>query len=71
MTGEKRIEELVKKGWKIVKDETTWCRYIEFESLVECTDRDSFGNATGEHHERLLHKQITIYNDGDWEETRG
>lgn len=27
MTGEERIKELVEKGWKIVKDESTWCRY--------------------------------------------
>lgn len=34
MTGEERIKQLVEKGWKIVKDETTWCRYVELEQEV-------------------------------------
>lgn len=31
MTGEERIKQLAEKGWNIVKDKTTWCRYVELE----------------------------------------
>ena len=34
MTGEERIKQLVEKGWKIVKDESTWCRYVKLEQEV-------------------------------------
>ena len=39
MTGEERIEELIKKGWKVVKDENTWCPYVEFEKEVPCRQK--------------------------------
>lgn len=48
MTGEERIKQLVEKGWKIVKDESTWCRYVELEQEVPRKSRDPFGNSTGE-----------------------
>lgn len=71
MTGEQRIAELVEKGWKIVKDETTWSRYIELERKVPRKSRDPFGNSTGEGWMQTLHKQVEIYSNGEWEETRG
>ena len=71
MTGEERIKQLVEKGWKVVKDETTWCRYVELENEVARKSRDPFGNSTGEDWMQTIHRQVTIYNGGDWEETRG
>lgn len=70
-TGEERIKQLVEKGWKIVKDETTWCRYVELEREVLRKSRDPFGNSTGEDWMQTIHRQVTIFDDGDWEETRG
>lgn len=71
MTGEERIKRLVEKRWKVVKDETTWCRYVELEKEVARKSRDPFGNSTGEDWMQTIHRQVTIYNGGDWEETRG
>nr|DAX37705.1 MAG TPA: hypothetical protein [Caudoviricetes sp.] len=71
MTGEERIKELVEKGWKIVKDESTWCRYVELEQEVPRKNRDPFGNSTGEGWMQTIYRQVTIFDDGDWEETRG
>ena len=71
MTGEERIKQSVEKGWKIVKDESTWCRYMELEQEVPRKSRDPFGNSTGEDWMQTIHRQVTIFDDGDWEETRG
>ena len=71
MTGEERINELIEKGWHIVKDETTWSRYVELEREVPRISRDPFGNSTGEDRTQILHHQVEIYSDGSYEETRG
>lgn len=71
MTGEQRIADLISKGWHIVKDETTWSRYVELEREVPRKSRDPFGNSTGEDWMQTLHRQVEICSDGSYEETRG
>lgn len=70
MTGEERIKQLVEKGWKVVKDETTWCRYVELEKEVARKSHDPFGNSTGEDWLQTIHRQVTMVAIGKKQEDK-
>lgn len=60
------------KGYKVSKVVNHgWCRTAHMEKVIAAIpDRDPFGNATGEYHERVAYVTITEYSDGEVEVTR-
>ena len=60
------------KGYKLDKvDNECWCITARMKKITAAVpDRDPFGNATGEYHERVAYVDITEYSDGEIEVTR-